>query len=361
VTEDADPSNVAETDILQAALQQFYADRVAPPEIHMPVEFSDGDTEMLEGWLSAAAERRVRICVPKRGEKRGLLDLAARNAAVGYQARFNENVAANYDALETLRAVLSLPSIPRRIECFDISTIQGSETVASMVVCEDGRMKKADYRKFRIRGTESGRLAQVPLASVADETPFGAPAALFLDDFKSMHEVVLRRYRKLLEQGGPFPDLVLIDGGKGQLAAAYSALEELGLANLMAVGIAKKEEILFTRQYADGIALPKDSPSLLLIQRIRDEAHRFAVTFHRASRTRRDLTSELDGIPGVGPRRRKSLLTAFGSLAGVRRATREDLVRIVGTRCAEAVLGYFAGGVRPLKGPDPDKFDADKS
>jgi excinuclease ABC subunit C len=344
VTEDADPSNIAEADILQAALQQFYADRVAPPEIHIPVEFGDSDTEMLEGWLSAAAERRVRLCVPKRGEKRGLLDLAARNAAVGYQARFNANVAANYDALETLRAVLSLPSIPRRIECFDISTIQGSETVASMVVCEDGRMKKAEYRKFRIRGNLAPAVAGGGLT---------APAALILDDFKSMHEVVLRRYRKLLEQGGPFPDLVLIDGGKGQLAAAYHALEELGLANLMAVVIAKKEEILFTRQYVDGIALPKDSPALLLIQRIRDEAHRFAVTFHRASRTKRDLTSELDGIPGVGPRRRKSLLTAFGSLAGVRRATREDLVRVVGARCAEAVLGYFAGGVRPLKGPDP--------
>ncbi len=368
VTEDADPSNVAESDILQAALQQFYSDRVAPPEVHVPVEFSDSETEMLEGWLSAAAERRVRICVPRRGEKRGLLDLAARNAAVGYQSRFNENVAANYDALETLRAVLSLPAIPRRIECFDISTIQGSETVASMVVCEDGRMKNAEYRKFKIRGTsKSGPDPRThtgpdprtytgvrPLSTYTDAASGGGPpVALILDDFASMHEVVLRRYRKLLEQGGPFPDLVLIDGGKGQLAAAYAALEELGLANLIAVGIAKKEEILFTRHYVDGIALPKDSPALLLIQRIRDEAHRFAVTFHRASRTKRDLRSELDGIPGVGPRRRKALLTAFGSLAGVRRATREDLVRVVGAKCAEAVLGYFAGGVRPLKGSDP--------
>ncbi|HXG57195.1 MAG TPA: excinuclease ABC subunit UvrC, partial [Vicinamibacterales bacterium] len=148
VTEHIHQSTVAESEILQAALQQFYAERGAPPEIHMPVAFSGTETEMLEGWLSAGAERRVRLCVPKRGEKRGLLDLAARNAAVGYQARFNENVAANYDALETLRAVLSLPSLPRRIECFDISTIQGSDTVASMVVCEDGRMKKSEYRKF---------------------------------------------------------------------------------------------------------------------------------------------------------------------------------------------------------------------
>ena len=311
------PPVVSESDILQAALQQFYADRIAPPEVHMPVAFSETDTEMLEGWLSAAAERRVRIVVPKRGEKRGLLELAARNAAVAYQARFNENVAANFDALETLRSVLGLPALPRRIECFDISTIQGSETVASMVVCENGRMKKSDYRKFKIRGA-------------------------VLDDFKSMHEVVLRRYRKVLEHGGPFPDLILIDGGKGQLGAAYQALEELGLANLLAVGIAKKEELLFTREHVDGIALPKESPALLLIQRIRDEAHRFAVTFHRASRAKRDLRSEIDTIPGVGPRRRKALLTAFGSVAGVRRATREDLVRVVGVKCADAVLGYFA-------------------
>ena len=156
-----------------------------------------------------------------------------------------------------------------------------------------------------------------------------------------MREVVLRRYRKLLEVGGPFPDLILIDGGKGQLAAAYDALQQLGLANLVAVGIAKKEELLFMRDQVDGIALPKDSPALLLIQRIRDEAHRFAVTFHRQSRAKRDLRSEVDSIPGVGPRRRKALLTAFGSLAGVRRATREELVRVVGRKCADAVLAHF--------------------
>jgi len=157
-----------------------------------------------------------------------------------------------------------------------------------------------------------------------------------------MREVVLRRHRKLLEHGGPFPDLILIDGGKGQLSAAYSALEELGLGNLVATGLAKKEELLFTRDRHDPIALAEDSPALLLIRRIRDEAHRFAVTFHRQSRTKRDLRSDLDAISGIGPRRRKALLTAFGSLAGVRRATREELVRIVGVRCADAVLAYFA-------------------
>jgi excinuclease ABC subunit C len=157
-----------------------------------------------------------------------------------------------------------------------------------------------------------------------------------------MYEVVLRRYRKLLEQGGPFPDLILIDGGKGQLTAAYAALESLGLANLVAVGIAKKEELLYTRDREEPIALAAHDAALLLVQRIRDEAHRFAVTFHRRARTMRDLRSELDGIPGVGPRRRKTLLTTFGSLAGVRRATREELVAVVGPKTADAVLAFFA-------------------
>jgi excinuclease ABC subunit C len=351
---------LSEADVLQPAIQQFYADRVAAPEIHLPVGIGATEAEMLEGWLSAAADRRVRIMVPKRGEKRGLLELAARNAAVAYQARFNENVAANYDALETLRAVLNLPAVPRRIECFDISTIQGSETVASMVVCEDGRMKRSEYRKFRIRAEAVARSSSLAARELSwgDQTEILAPpphvnspsneqratsyGARFLDDFAAMHQVVQRRYRKVLEAGGPFPDLILIDGGKGQLSAAYQALEQLGLANLVAIGIAKKEELIFTRDLVDGIALPMNSPALLLIQRIRDEAHRFAVTFHRASRTKRDLRSEVDEIGGVGPRRRKALLIAFGSVAGIRRATREDLERVVGRKCADAVLAHFA-------------------
>jgi excinuclease ABC subunit C len=157
-----------------------------------------------------------------------------------------------------------------------------------------------------------------------------------------MHEVVQRRYRKMLEEGGPFPDLVVIDGGKGQLSAAYAALEDLGLANLVAVGIAKKEELLYTRDSDDPIALAPNAPALLLIQQIRDEAHRFAVTFHRRARTMRDLSSELDYVPGVGSRRRRLLLSRFGSVAGVRRATREDLVAAVGAKVADAVLAFFA-------------------
>jgi excinuclease ABC subunit C len=261
--------------------------------------------------------------VPQRGEKRALVELATRNAELAYRTRFNEITAAHFDALETLRAELSLPAIPRRIECFDISTIQGSETVASMVVCEDGRMKRSEYRKFRVRGLRS-------------QPHFGS------DDFAAMREVVQRRYRSVLETGGPFPDLIIIDGGKGQLSAAYEALESIGLANLIAVGIAKKEELLYTRDRSEPLALAENDPALLLVQRIRDEAHRFAVTFHRKARSMRDLRSELDAIPGIGANRRRALLTTFGSLAGVRRATREELASVVGAKAAAAVIDYFA-------------------
>jgi excinuclease ABC subunit C len=170
----------------------------------------------------------------------------------------------------------------------------------------------------------------------------GVPGRV-LDDFASMHEVVLRRYRKLAESGGPFPDLIVIDGGKGQLSAAYEALRALGLERLIAVGLAKQEELIFTRDSFEPIAFPRESAALRLLQRIRDEAHRFAVTFHRQSRTKRDLRSELDTVPGIGPRRRKTLLTRFGSLTGVRRATREELTAAVGAKAAAAVLDYFSG------------------
>jgi excinuclease ABC subunit C len=309
-------------EILQASVEQFYEDRPAPAEVHLSSE--PEDAELLEAWLSARAERRVQVLVPKRGDKRGLVELAVRNARIAYQARLIDTGLSQYDALETLRSTLALPAIPRRIECFDISTIQGSETVASMVVCEDGKMRKSDYRKYRI-------------------SPVNHAGS---DDFAAMNEVVTRRYRKLLEQGGPFPDLILIDGGKGQLSAAYAALQQLGLSNLIAVGIAKKEELLYTRDREEPIAFENDHPALRLVQQIRDEAHRFAVTFHRKARAMRDLRSELDSVPGVGPRRRRALLVAFGSLAGVRRASREELTAVVGAKTADAVLGYFAGGGR---------------
>jgi excinuclease ABC subunit C len=328
---DGDPAlGLTEEEVLQAAVQQFYESRDIPSEVHLPIVLEEA--EWLEAWLSSRAGRRVSILVPRRGEKRGLIDLAARNAAIAYQARYGAGATANYDALEQLRAVLGLPSFPRRIECFDISTLQGRETVASMVVCEDGRMRNGEYRKFRIRGT-------APWARPAAEGPVAPPAP---DDFAAMHEVVQRRYRRVLEQGGPFPDLILIDGGKGQLSAAYDALESIGLAKLVAVGLAKREELVVTRDRPEPIAFARDNPALLLLERIRDEAHRFAVTFHRKARGMRDLHSELDGIRGIGPRRRRALLEAFGSLAGVRRASREGLTAVVGAKAADAVLAHFA-------------------
>jgi len=340
---------------VQAAVQQFYAARVAPPEVHLPVEIEDPDA--VEHWLGQAAGRKVRLSVPQRGDKRGLLDLATRNAALGYRTRYSDEAVARGAALDELRAALGLPGLPRRIECFDISTIQGSETVGSMVVCEDGRMAKKAYRKFRVRGGDWGpertSLEETPRPRAARRRrrPPGAPIGgggaaeiepRLLDDFAAMREVVARRYRRLLDDGAPAPDLVVIDGGKGQLSAAYEAFATLGQSNLVAVGLAKKEELVFTRDAAEPIIFETNSPALLLLQRIRDEAHRFAVTYHRKSRTKRDFRSELDDIPGVGSRRRRMLLTRFGSVASIRRATREELVPVLGAKVADAVLGHFA-------------------
>jgi excinuclease ABC subunit C len=313
--------------VVTTALQQFYADRPAPGEVHLPVELDADDRDAVEQWLSNVVDRRVRLVVPRRGDKRGLLDLAMRNASVAYQSHFADGETSSFEALDTLRVVLGLAALPKRIECFDISTLQGRETVASMVVAVDGRMRRSDYRKFRIRGT-----------FMAD----ASPDAPLLDDFAAMREVILRRYQRLTDQGGPFPDLIVIDGGKGQLAAAYESLTALGLDRLVAIGLAKQEEIIFTRDRIEGIALPHEGAALRLLQRIRDEAHRFAVTFHRQSRRKRDLRSDVDAIAGVGPRRRRQLLTAFGSVAGIRRASRQELETVVGAKVAEAVIRHFA-------------------
>jgi len=332
-----------EAEVVATALSQFYAIHVPPTQVHVPEPLEDAAA--IEEWLTGRAGRRVRLVVPRRGEKRSLLELAIRNARVAYETRSRETTAGSIDALEALRVALQLSATPRRIECFDISTFQGAETVASMVVCEDGRMQPREYRKFRIRPDESVPLP--PGLTAAAETEAwsaagSAPAARILDDFKSMHQVVRRRYRAVTEKGGPMPDLIVIDGGKGQLGAAYAALAEVGLDGAVAIGLAKQEELVFTRDSTDAIAFPPGSPALRLLQRIRDEAHRFAVTYHRQARSRRDLRSALDAIAGVGPRRRTTLLKRFGSVAGVRRATREELTAAVGAKAADAILSYFA-------------------
>lgn len=312
-----------ERDVLEAAIQQAYQDRDAPGEVYVPTELTD--PAWLEEWLSGRAERRVRILAARRGEKRALLDLAGRNAAIAYDTRFNAGNLAHADALEQLRQVFGLSILPRRIECFDISTIQGSETVASMVVCQDGRLKRGEYRKFRVRAAGAR-----------------ASGAVAPNDFAAMREVVFRRYRRVAAEGGPVADLLVIDGGPGQLSAAYAALADAGVPDVLAIALAKKEELIFTRERLEPLALPVDGQALLLLQRLRDEAHRFAVTFHRRARAMRDFRSELDDVAGIGPRRRQTLLKQFGSVAGVRRATREELAAAVGARSADAVLAYFA-------------------
>jgi excinuclease ABC subunit C len=333
---DAPAAGVSMGELVEAAVQQFYEDRPVPGELHLPAEPDDHDA--LEAWLADRAGRKVRLLTPQRGDKKGLVELANRNAVLAYRNRFERDGSSQRAALEGLQAALALPARPRRIECFDISTFQGKETVAAMVVAEDGQMRRNEYRKFRIRGTSS------PASPASRVTTAGraSPDAVLNNDFAAMHEVIERRFRRLLEHGGPFPDLLVIDGGKGQLSAAYEALEGLGLANLVAVGLAKKEELVFTRDREEPLALARSDPSLLLLQRIRDEAHRFAVTFHRRARTMRDFSSELDAIPGIGARRRRGLLAEFGSVAGVRRATRESLVAAVGAKAADAVLAFFA-------------------
>jgi excinuclease ABC subunit C len=218
-----------------------------------------------------------------------------------------------------LRKILELPETPQRIEAFDISNIQASDIVASMVVFEQGYPKRSDYRKFKVR------------------TVTGKP-----DDFASMQEVVWRRYRRVLEEGDELPDLVLVDGGKGQLGAAHEALAELGLSHLPLVSIAKKEELLFRVGRPDPVDLPRSSPSLQLVQRIRDEAHRFAITFHRKQRAARSMRSVLEDVPGIGPKKKKLLMTRFNGMRGIKEASAEELAAVLGPKLGELVYRQLA-------------------
>jgi excinuclease ABC subunit C len=288
-----------------------------PRVIYAPVDFEDRGT--LEELLGEQRGGRVEILVPQRGEKRSLIDLAARNAKQSFEQRFRVMKPQLKQIQEALQDELSLPELPRRIECFDISHIQGTETVASMVVWEDGRMKKSDYRKFLIQGVTG------------------------VDDFASMREVVGRRYKRVQEEKQAMPSLVLIDGGLGQLHAAAEALEQLAIVNQPLAAIAKREEILYVLgQESEPIALDHHSPVLHLVQTIRDEAHRFAVTFHRKRRAMRDRASELLEIPGIGALTRQRLLQHFGSLQAVRNADAASLGAVVNKSQAKAILDHFA-------------------
>ena len=309
---------------LSSAIQQYYADgqRYVPRELLVPVEIPDRG--LLEEWLTGRRGSQVRIRVPQRGEKVRLLELVLRNARLAFDLEWRHPRTQSQEILRGLQDLLQLEVEPRRIECFDISNIQGSDVVASMVVFEDGQARKSDYRKFRVRG-----IGDVP------------------DDFASMREVVGRRYRRLLEEGKELPDLVLIDGGKGQLSAATEALAELGLGDQPVASLAKREELIFVPGRDEPVALPRSSPVLQFVQRVRDEAHRFAIGFHRQTRSKRTLRSELDDIPGIGPVKRRKLLSRFGSLRGVRGASVEELASAVGRTTAERIRAWLDRGAEP--------------
>ena len=311
-------------EFFEALLKQVYLNQpYIPGLIHVPVAFED--LEDLEDFLSDKRGRRVEIHTPQRGQKKAMLALAETNAKHSFDARFRVLKPSMQTIQENLQDLLSLPEPPKRIECFDISHIQGTDKVASMVVWEDGRMKKADYRKFIIR-TVMGN-----------------------DDFASMREVVTRRYSRIQEEGQSMPSLVLIDGGIGQLHAAQDALESVGIINQPLASIAKREEWIYVLgQEDEPIVLDRFSPVLHLIQQIRDEAHRFAVTFHRTRRNALRLTSELRDIPGVGDKTLTKLLREFGSLERVKEAPEDELSRVVGPAQARRVREHF----HPLPSPE---------
>jgi excinuclease ABC subunit C len=301
-----------------ALLKQIYLDQsYIPRSILVPVEFPD--RALLAEILTERTRKRIEILAPQRGEKRSLVDLVCQNAKQSYDQRFRVLQPGMKAIQEALQDALTLEELPRRIECFDISHIQGAETVASMVVWEDGAMKKSDYRKFQVK-TVTG-----------------------VDDFASMREVIQRRYKRLQEDKKPFPSLILIDGGLGQLHAAYAALEEIGVTLQPLASIAKREEIIYVYgQEHEPVVLDRRSPVLHLMQKIRDESHRFAVTYHRKRRQMRDRDSELLSIPGVGPRTRQRLIEHFGSVRGIKQAGPDALTAVVNAATAERIRNHFA-------------------
>lgn len=303
-------------EFFSALLKQVYLDQqYVPRTVLVPVEFED--REPLEEMLSEKRGSRVEIVAPQRGEKRSLIDLVSQNAKQSFDQRFRVQKPAAEAIQEGLQDALGLAEVPKRIECFDISHIQGAETVASMVVWENGAMNKQEYRKFIVRTVQG------------------------VDDFASMREVITRRYKRLSEENKPFPSLVLVDGGLGQLHAAAQALEALEITNQPLASIAKREEIIYVYgQENEPVVLERHSPVLHLVQMIRDESHRFAVTFHRKRRQMRDRKSELAEIPGIGDRTRQRLLQHFGSVRAVLEADADTLSAILTKAQTEAVLNY---------------------
>jgi excinuclease ABC subunit C len=324
-------------EFVPSLLKQLYLEaEYLPKAIHVPIDFDD--RELLEGTLAERAGHKVEIFTPQRGSKRSFLDLVESNAKHSFEQRFRVMKPSSKAIGEALQNALNLSEEPRRIESFDISHIQGTDTVASMVVWENGRMKKSDYRKFIIRGDE-GRASEGGGEVSRDGQASNAAPYSKNDDFASMREAVTRRYLRLQEEKKPLPSLILIDGGIGQLHAAAQALDALQIINQPLASIAKKEEILYVfGQEGEPIVLEHHSPVLHLIQQIRDETHRFAVTFHRERRAKRQTKSALDGIPGIGPRTVQKILREFGSVANARRVGVEKLSKIIPRKTAEKLL-----------------------
>jgi excinuclease ABC subunit C len=318
--EDLDGFSAGE--FFSALLKQLYLDQPhLPDEIHVPVDFDDRPT--LEEFLSEKRGARVHIGAPQAGPRRSMMELVARNARQSFERRFRILKPHVAEMLNGLAEALDLPKPPGRIEAFDVSHIQGTDIVASMVVWEAGTMKKSDYRKFIVKTVPQN------------------------DDFASMREVVGRRYRRVLEEKQSLPDLILVDGGIGQLHAAADALESLQVINQPLASIAKKEEILYVYGKEDEpIVLDHHSPALHLIQQIRDEAHRFAVSFHRARRSSREFTTQLLGVQGVGEKTAQKLLSQFGSLDAIKRLSPEELGQVVKPEQAKRIHDFLASAER---------------
>jgi excinuclease ABC subunit C len=307
-----------ESEILGTLVQRYYLDAdYVPRELFLSSEIED--VASVRTWLTSEHQAKIEITVPKIGDKAKLVEMCRTNARFLLEELKLQRLKKDFvpRSVESLQGDLHLSKLPRRIECFDISNIQGADIVASMISFLDGKPRKSEYRKFRIQSVEGP------------------------DDFASVREVMRRRYSRVLEEGRSMPDLIVVDGGKGQLSSAVGVLEELGMKDQPIIGLAKRLEEVFLPGLSDAQSIPKTSPGLRLLQRVRDEAHRFAVTYHRSLREKRTFESELDEIKGIGKKRAKLLLEKFGSVKRLQHATLEELTSVVGTKTGERLLAHF--------------------